>query len=109
MAVPSARDTATYTAPGSVTPPFSVAVTVTSLAVSELPSRRTDGLTLSVMLGGRSLSTRVMAGSSEVVRPPPAALVKTMVSSSSTMLSSTGVIVSVPPAPSSPAGMDNTR
>ena len=101
---------ATVTGPGSVRSPSRVAVTVTSVAASESPSRRTDGLTLSVMLdGGSSLSVRVMAGSSEVLRPPPAALVKTMVSSSSTTLSSTGVTVSVPLALAPLAGMVKSK
>ena len=90
--------------------PARVAVTVMSLAESESPSRRTDGLTLSVMLdGGSSLSARVMAGSSVVDRPPPAELVKTMFSSSSTTLSSTGVTVSVPLALDPLAGMVRIR
>ena len=82
---------------------------MTSVASSELPSRRTDGLTLNVMLVAVSLSVRVMVTPSEVVIPPPASLVKTTVSSPSTTLSSTGVSVRVPVPLPSPAGMEKTR
>ena len=110
MAVPSSSDTVTSVGPDSVASLSSVAVTVTSVVWSELPSRRTDGLTLNVMLVAMSLSVRVTVSvSSEAVMPPPAALVKTTVSSLSTTLSSTGVSVRVPVPLSSRGSMEKIR